>query len=60
MSCLISFVWDQPTCQERVESDKIENEKFLLTVDRTHNLESICYDNGRFLPGVQPSISVTL
>ena len=28
-SCLISFVWDQSTCQERSESDKIQNEKFL-------------------------------
>ena len=26
-SCLISFVWGQSTCQERVESDKIQNEK---------------------------------
>ena len=24
-SCLISFEWDQPTCQGRVESDKIQN-----------------------------------
>ena len=27
-SCLISFVLDQSTCQERVKSDKIQNEKF--------------------------------
>ena len=39
-SCLISFVWDQSTCQERVESDKIQNEKFLPTVGlETHNPE---------------------
>ena len=31
-SCLISFAWDQSTCQERVESDKIQNEKLLPTV----------------------------
>ena len=31
-SCLISFAWDQSTCQERVESDKIQNEQFLPTV----------------------------
>ena len=31
-SCLISFSWDQSTCQERVESNKIQNEKFLPTV----------------------------
>ena len=30
-SCLISFAWDQSTRQERVESDKIQNEKFLPT-----------------------------
>ena len=29
--CLISFAWDQEH-QERVESDKIQNEKFLPTV----------------------------
>ena len=28
-SCLISFELDQSTCQERIESDKIQNEKFL-------------------------------
>ena len=33
-SCLMSFVLDQSTCQERVESDKIQNEKFLTTVGR--------------------------
>ena len=27
-SCLISFAWGQSTCQERVGSDKIQNEKF--------------------------------
>ena len=32
MSCLISFVRSQPTCQERVESDRIQTEKFLPTV----------------------------
>ena len=32
MPYLISFVWGQLTCQERVESDKIQNEKFLPTV----------------------------
>ena len=32
MSCLIIFVWDQSTCQERVDSDKIRNEKLLSTV----------------------------
>ena len=32
-SSLISFVWDQSTCQERVESDKIQNEKFLPRVE---------------------------
>ena len=31
-SCLISFAWDQSTCQEHVGSDKIQNEKFLPTV----------------------------
>ena len=31
-SCLISFAWDQSTCHERVESDKIQNEKVLPTV----------------------------
>ena len=31
-SCLNSFAEDQSTCQERVESDKIQNEKFLPTV----------------------------
>ena len=31
-SCLISFVWDQSTCQESVQNDKIQNEKFLPTV----------------------------
>ena len=31
-SCLISFVWDQSTCQERIESDKIQNEKLLSIV----------------------------
>ena len=31
-SCLISFAWDQSTCQERVESDKIQNEKVLPKV----------------------------
>ena len=31
-SCLISFAWDQSTCQERVGSEKIHNEKFLPTV----------------------------
>ena len=42
MSCLISFVWDQSTCQERVESDKIQNDKSLAhSWTRTHNLE-IC------------------
>ena len=30
-SCLISFAWDKSTCQERVGSDKIQNEKFLPT-----------------------------
>ena len=30
-SCLISFAWEQSTCQERVEGDKIQNEKFLPT-----------------------------
>ena len=29
-SCLISFTWDQSTWQERVGSDKIQNEKFLV------------------------------
>ena len=29
-SCLISFAWDQSTCQDRVGSDKIQNEKFLV------------------------------
>ena len=28
-SCLISFAWDQSTSQERVESDKMPNEKNL-------------------------------
>ena len=32
MSCLISFEWKQSTCQERVESEIIQNEKFLLKV----------------------------
>ena len=32
MSCMILFVWHQSICQERVESEKIQNEKFLLTV----------------------------
>ena len=31
-SCMILFVWGQSTVQQRVESDKIQNEKFLLTV----------------------------
>ena len=31
-SCLISFVWDQSTSQERVESDTIQKEKFLPTM----------------------------
>ena len=31
-SYLISSVWDQSTCKERIESDKIQNEKFLSTV----------------------------
>ena len=31
-SCLISFAWDQSTSQERVESDKTQNEKLLPTV----------------------------
>ena len=31
-SCLISFAWDHSTYQERVGSDKIQNEKFLPTV----------------------------
>ena len=31
-SSLISFAWDQSTCQVRVESDKIQNEKCLPTV----------------------------
>ena len=31
-SCLISFVWDQSTCQESVESEKMQKEKFLSTV----------------------------
>ena len=31
-SYLISFAWDQSTCKERVESNKIQNEKFLPTV----------------------------
>ena len=30
-SCLISFAWDQSTCQERVGNDKIQNEKSLPT-----------------------------
>ena len=30
MSCLISSVWHQSTCQERVNSDKMQNEKFLI------------------------------
>ena len=42
MPCLISFVWDQSTCQERVESDKIQNDKSLAhSGTRTHSLE-IC------------------
>ena len=37
-SCLISFAWGQSTCQERVGSDKIQNEKFLVhSGTRTHN-----------------------
>ena len=30
-SCLISFAWDQSTCQERVGSDKTQNETILPT-----------------------------
>ena len=30
-SCLISFVWHQSSCQERVESNKMQNEKILPT-----------------------------
>ena len=42
MSCLISFVWDQSTCQERIESDKIQNENSLTqSGTRNHSLE-IC------------------
>ena len=32
MSCLISFEWYQSTCQERVKSDKMQNEKLVRTV----------------------------
>ena len=33
MSCLLNtLVWDQSTCKERIESDQIQNEKYLLTV----------------------------
>ena len=39
-SCLILFALDQLTCQERVESDKIQNEKILAhSGTRTHNSE---------------------
>ena len=39
MSYLIIFVWDQSTCQERVESDKIQNEKISAhSGTRTNNL----------------------
>ena len=39
-SYLISFVWDQSTYQERVESDKIQNKKNLAhDRSRTHNPE---------------------
>ena len=38
MKCLISFAWGKSTCQERVGSDKIQNEKFLVhSGTRTHN-----------------------
>ena len=33
MSCLISFEWDRSTCQERVESDKMQNKKLLFQCD---------------------------
>ena len=45
-SCLISFVWDRSTCQKRVESDKIQHEKVLLTVGikpRTLQFEVWCF-----------------
>ena len=29
-SCLISFEWDQSTCQERIESDKIQTENIYI------------------------------
>ena len=36
------FAWDQSTCQKRIESDKIRNEKIIAhSGTRTHNLE-IC------------------
>ena len=31
-SCLISFTWEQSTCQERVENDKIQSGNFLPTM----------------------------
>ena len=36
MPCLNSFVWTQSTCQERVESGKTQNEKFLPRVGLGH------------------------
>ena len=45
-SCLISFVWGQSTCQERVESDKIQNEKVLPTVGQPWYLKSDALPTG--------------
>ena len=43
MSCLISFVSDQSTCQERVESDKIQNKKFMPTVELEPSAYSVLH-----------------
>ena len=39
MSSLISYVWAQLTCEERVESEKIQNLNSCPHGTRTHNLE---------------------
>ena len=31
LDVMLDFIWDQSTCQERVESDKIQNEKIVPT-----------------------------
>ena len=42
MTCLISFVWDQSTSQERIESGKIQNQKsFVNSGTRSHSLRFV-------------------